>query len=258
MAQLTDEQVRTFARDGYIVLRNVVPEPLLAAADNEIDHATTDEGWSRPGNRAWFPVRRQVPRCDALLRDSPAFALAEQLVSPNVLDYANNHIQVAITVPPWPYVTGGYHLDGYDGDPGPPRSPPRSFTMVAAVLLTDQRGVAAGNLWVWPGSHLSHQELFRDQGTWVFHRAGGRSSLLDPPLTLSSPVPVTGNRGDVLLAHYLLGHAKGGNTAEHVRRTVYFRLAVPGHAERWERTFLDAWTEYPPIQRMLRDGYGQA
>ena len=61
---------------------------------------------------------------------------------------------------------------------------------------------------------------------------------------LRAAEPVLGRRGDLLLAHFLLGHDKGGNTASHERRTIYHRLAVPGHADRWEDTFLDAWTEY--------------
>jgi hypothetical protein len=55
----------------------------------------------------------------------------------------------------------------------------------------------------------------------------------------------------VVVAHFLLGHNKGGNTSDHVRRTIYYRLAVPGHAGRWEQTFLDAWTEYPAVRRVL-------
>jgi hypothetical protein len=35
------------------------------------------------------------------------------------------------------------------------------------------------------------------------------------------------------------------------RRTIYYRLAVNGHADHWESTFLDAWTEYPPVRRAL-------
>ena len=54
-------------------------------------------------------------------------------------------------------------------------------------------------------------------------------------------------RGDLLLAHFLLGHNKGGNLASHVRRTIYYRLAVSGHPARWEQTFLEPWTEYGPV-----------
>lgn len=54
-----------------------------------------------------------------------------------------------------------------------------------------------------------------------------------------------------MVAHFLLGHNKGGNTAAHERRAIYCRLAAPGHQEQWEQTFLDAWTEYPAVRRAL-------
>jgi hypothetical protein len=64
-------------------------------------------------------------------------------------------------------------------------------------------------------------------------------------------VEIIGKRGDLLLAHFLLGHNKGGNMASHSRRTIYYRLAVPGHAAYWESTFLDPWTEYAPVRHAL-------
>ena len=116
------------------------------------------------------------------------------------------------------------------------------------MLLTDQSSPHSGNLWVWPGSHLAHQSLFRERGSQALLATGGHSTLLSPPPELTAPEPVLGRRGDLLLAHFLLGHNKGGNTASHERRTIYYRLAVPGHADRWEDTFLDAWTEYAPVR----------
>jgi ectoine hydroxylase-related dioxygenase (phytanoyl-CoA dioxygenase family) len=121
--------------------------------------------------------------------------------------------------------------------------------MLAGVLHTDQTDDRSGNLWVWPGSHLVHQRLFHERGTTILQTTAGHAGSLDPPPELAKPIPVKGKRGDVVLAHFLLGHNKGGNTAPHQRRTIYYRLAVPGHAERWEATFLDAWTEYPPMTR---------
>lgn len=205
---LTDDDVRQFAVDGYLILRNVVPEALLAAADAEIDglieEVTPHEGDRGPGQIAWFPPRSRLPRSEDVLRLSPALDIAQELVSPNTLDHAFDHIQVAATVPPWSHIPGGPHIDGH----GPQQDPPASFTMLAGVLLTDQQDAGSGNLWVWPGSHLHHERLFHERGTRVLQQTGGHSTLLDPPAALNPAVPITGGRGDLLLAHFLLGHNK--------------------------------------------------
>ena len=251
MDWLVEEDLRRFARDGYLVVPDVVPEPLLAAADAEVDGLLDDvppaEGTGGPGPNLWFPPRARLPSCDRVLRDSPALGIAEELVAPSPLDHAFDHIQIATTVPPFHHVPGGPHIDGHR--PGP--DAPASFTLLAAVFLTDQRASRSGNLWVWPGSHLDHQRLFLERGTDALKATGGHATLLHPTVQLSAPVEVKGGRGDLLLAHFLLGHNKGGNTGPQVRRTIYYRLAVPGHADRWASTFLDPWTEYLPVRRAL-------
>ncbi len=251
MERLSDDDLRQFGTDGYLVVRNVVPESLLLAADAEIsalvDGVAPHEGDRGAGQSAWFPPRNRLPRCDDVLRCSSALEIANELVRPNTLDHAFDHIQIAITVPPWRHTPGGPHIDGH----GPGQDPPESFTMLAGVLLTDQHDSESGNLWVWPGSHLDHERLFHERGTKVLQQTGGHSTMLDPPANLRSPEPIMGTRGDLVLAHFLLGHNKGGNTASHIRRTIYYRLAVPGHRDRWDQTFLDAWTEYPAVPTVL-------
>jgi hypothetical protein len=249
---LNDDDLRTFARDGWIVVPEVVPEPLLAAADLEIDGLVGDtaphEGDGGPGVNAWFMPRARLPRCEALLRDSPALALADELVAPGALDFAFDHVQVSTTRAPWPLVPGGPHIDGHA--PRPDHEAPDSFTLLVGILLTDQTDDRSGNLWVWPGSHLEHERLFRERGTRVLLDAYGHSTLLNPPFTLGPPKPVRGRRGDVVLSHFLLGHNKGAHDGPRDRRTVYYRLAVPGHPQRWDATFLDAWAEYPPVREV--------
>jgi hypothetical protein len=250
MGRLTDDDLRLFASDGYLLLPGIVPERLLAAADAEIDlliaEVAPDEGDRRPGQNAWFSRSGRLPRCDDVLRHSPALAIARELVA-DTLDHAHDDIQVATTVPPWSHIPGGPHIDGH----GEGQDPPYSFTMLAGVLLTDQHQSQSGNLWVWPGSHLDHERLFRERGTKVLQGFGGHATRLDPPLALGPARPILGGRGDLVLAHFLLGHNKGGNVAPHQRRTIYYRLSVPGHAQRWDQTFLDAWTEYPPVRAIL-------
>jgi len=248
---LADRDLYEFARDGFLVVPGAVLEGLLAAADEEIDGLIEQEPPARgdrgPGPNLWFPPRRRLPRCEEALTRSPALGIAEELVAPLRLDHAFDHIQVATTVPPWRHIPGGPHIDGH----GNGQDPPGSFTLLAGILLTDQRAGRSGNLWVWPGSHLVHADLFRERGTRVLQPADGHPTFLDPPPPLGPKVELTGRRGDLLLAHYLLGHNSGGNTGARVRRTIYYRLAAPGHAHRWEETFLDPWTEYEPIRGAL-------
>jgi ectoine hydroxylase-related dioxygenase (phytanoyl-CoA dioxygenase family) len=243
VAWLAEADLVRFATDGYLLVPGVVPEELLAAADREIDEVTAQEGDA--GQAGWFLSRQRLPCCEDVLRLSPAASIAGELVAPNTLDFAFDHIQIATTDPGESRVPDGPHIDGHR----PGQDAPLSFTLLAGVLLTDQRESQSGNLWVWPGSHLDHQRLFHERGPDVLLESSGHSTTLNPPLDLCPPVELHGDRGDLLLAHFLLGHNGGGNTADHVRRTLYYRLAVPGHPDRWEQTFLDVWTEYPPVRR---------
>jgi hypothetical protein len=245
---IADDDLQDFARDGFLLIPGAVPEELLAAADAEIDgliaQEPPDQGDGGPGQSLWFPPRRRLPACEAALSRSAALGAA---LAPLRLEHAFDHIQVATTMPPWPHIPGGPHIDGH----GRGEDPPGSFTLLAGILLTDQQARRSGNLWVWPGSHLAHAELFRERGTRILMPSGGHLTSLDPPPELGPKVELTGRRGDLLLAHFLLGHNGGGNTGPRPRRTIYYRMAVPGHVQGWEQTFLDPWTEYEPIRRTL-------
>ncbi|MGW7822448.1 hypothetical protein ACWGLF_31060 [Streptomyces puniciscabiei] len=62
-------------------------------------------------------------------------------------------------------------------------------------------------LWVWPGTQLT--------------------------IGLPGPEQIRGRAGDLLLAHYLLGHNVGGNhESERTRRALYFRISALDHASR--------------------------
>lgn len=251
MGRLDDDDLRRFDETGYLVVPNVVRDDLLKAADEEIDellaNVEPDQGDGGAGANLWFRPQAELPKCEAALRTSGALDLANELVAPHELDHAFDHIQVATTVPSWSHVPGGPHIDGHE----PNQEPPRSFTLLAGILLSDQSVPAAGNLWMWPGSHFEHQRLFTERGTRVLQQSFGHPTLLDPPLELGPGVEVFGSRGDLLLSHYLTGHNKGGNTSNHVRRTIYFRLAISGHLDQWEQTFLDPMLEYAPVRQAL-------
>lgn len=244
-AVLADDQLRRFAEDGYLVVPGVVPEHALAAVDEEIDAriAADPPPAGTLGNHSWFLPPARLPAADAALRQSPALATAGELVAPHRLDHGLDHIQIALNIPPYLHKPGGPHIDGH----GPGQDPPASFTLLAGIYLVDEPAGMAGNLWVWPGSHLAHEQLFRERGTRALTAVGGHALSLDPPPSLGPRLEVTARRGDLLLAHFLLGHNTEGKTTDRVRRIAYYRLSCEGHRERWEDTFLDAFAEYPRL-----------
>ena len=98
-----------------------------------------------PSVRLLLPPAHRLPAADAALRDSGALGLADELVAPHHLDHALDHIQVALNIPPYPHRPGAPHIDGHRPD-----EKIGSFTMLAAIFLTDESTPDRGNLWVWP------------------------------------------------------------------------------------------------------------
>jgi hypothetical protein len=238
-------QRRAFATEGYVLVPGVVPERLLADADAEIDAlvATDPPPAGTVGQHFWFLPPERLPAADAALRASGALAGADELVAPLHLDHALDHIQVALNIPPFPHRPGAPHIDGHR-----PGEPIGSFTMLAAIFLSDESQPDSGNLWVWPGSHRLHQQTFLERGVEALTDVSGHAALLDPPVHFGPGRPLLASRGDLLLAHFLLGHNIGGNTSDHVRRILYYRLAAAGHRDRWADTFTDPLTEYAPLR----------
>jgi ectoine hydroxylase-related dioxygenase (phytanoyl-CoA dioxygenase family) len=249
---LTEEQFRHFARHGFVLLPGVLSEDLLAAADAEIDGllATDPPAADTSGTHFYFKRPARVPAADALFHRSAIPDLAHELVAPHTVGYAFEYIQIVLNIPPHRRAPEAPHLDGHR----PHQTKPDSFTMLAAVFLGDETATDRGNLWVWPGSHLRHERLFDDRGPGVLLPVSGNASALDPPVPLGTPTPILARRGDLLLAHFLLGHCSGPNTTNAVRRIVYHRLACSGHETRWAETLTDAFTEYGPLRHLRPTG----
>ena len=248
---LTDDQLATFARDGFLVVPGVVDASLLVAADAEIDRviAAAPPAPDATFKHFYFLPPARLPAAHAALVESGALAIAEELTAPEPLVPFFDHIQIALNIPPYDHHPGGPHIDGH-GYRQPDHEPtPDSFTLLAGIFLGDETTVDRGNVWVWPGSHLVHERLFRERGTDVLMANGGHVTMLDRPPPLGEPVPVLGHAGDLLLAHFLLGHNSGGNLTDRTRRMLYYRLGCPDHRSRWAATFTDAFAEFAPLRR---------
>jgi ectoine hydroxylase-related dioxygenase (phytanoyl-CoA dioxygenase family) len=251
---LSAEQLAIFGRDGFLVVRQFVDEMTLSALSDEADAlvARKPAPTGKVGFHHYFESPSSLPVADQALRDSGVLALAGELVAPLTIGLAFDHIQIATSIYGWDHEPGGGHVDGY-GIPG--QTEPATFTVLAGVYLGDESAAGRGNLWVWPGSHLGHQRLFRERGAEILlgsESQGGHACLLDDAPDFGTGQPVLAQRGDVLFAHYLLAHNQSGNMWNPLRRIVYYRLAAAGHRQRWRETHTDALLEFGPVRAALQ------
>ncbi|HEY2213937.1 MAG TPA: phytanoyl-CoA dioxygenase family protein, partial [Acidimicrobiales bacterium] len=238
---LTTEQIRQFATVGWIVVSGLVDDHVLNALDAEVDHlvAANPPSTGHVGPHFYWPSRGESAAFfDPLQSANGILAVAGELVGPSGIDVAFEQAQVALNIPPYDHRPARPHIDGY----APDQPTPGSFTLLAGLLLSDQTTDNGGNLWVWPGTHLSHGAFFAERGPQAFAVAEG---YLD--IQLPEPTQVRGRRGDVLFAHYLLGHNIGGNETDRIRRVIYWRLRATGHADRWAQCLTDPWLEFQGV-----------
>lgn len=242
MTFITEGQLRAFGERGYAVVPNVVPRRLLNEAGSAIDTLITREPppVDRRGHHFYW-LNDPAPS-DPLLRlftASPALATAEAMVGPLRIR-PPRQVQVSLNIPPRKHRPGGPHLDGLT--PPEPSGRPGTFTLLAGVFLTDQLSEDMGNLWVWPGTHHTFAAHLRTHGPDALW------DMAHPDFGLPEPEQVCDRAGDLLLAHYLLGHNMGGNLSSAVRRVAYARLRTEGHEERWRDAVQDTWLEFAPVR----------
>jgi Phytanoyl-CoA dioxygenase (PhyH) len=240
----TIEQMQTFARDGYMVVRNVIPASVrnraLARIEALLEEQPVEAGHTT--HSYWLAADRE-PELIALVTDTPALALAEALTSPRMIA-PTRYLQVALTFPPYRHIPARGHIDGLT--PTEPDGRPGTFTMLAGVILSDQTRPMMGNLIVWPGTHRAVAAHLHLQGPDALLESAGY-----PPIEHGEPMPVLGRVGDVIYAHYLLSHNSGGNTSGVVRRTVYFRLKVDGHDQTWREFVCDELHDLDGVRAVI-------
>jgi Phytanoyl-CoA dioxygenase (PhyH) len=242
----TAAQRQALLEDGYATIPDVVPaarrDAALRAINRSLGQGLPPSELPVFRSRSFCPELQREPVILDLLRATPAWSLAESLLGAGAVETVRSG-QIALAFPqadpagpPCP------HLDGlHTPTNGVPAGEVRSFTLLAGIVLSDVAAAGAGNLTVWPGSHLLYETYFREQEP---------RSLLQgmPPVALPPPVEVTARAGDVVLCHYQLAHAVGANTSPHVRYAVYFRLKSRGHdGRRWE-CLTDLWKEWPGLR----------
>lgn len=239
---ISADQMRSFGERGYLVIPNVVPQPLIEAARRGV-HDLMDRRPPPAAHRGFHFYWQSHPSdrdpLAATLHASRAMDVAASLVAPLALA-TPDQLQVSLNIPVWEHRPGGPHIDGLT--PPEPSGRPATFTFLAGIFLTDQSAQDMGNLWVWPGSHYAAGAYLRQHG------ADALFDIAHPTYHMAAPEQVTGYAGDLYFGHYLLGHNMGGNTSVHMRQVIYFRLQAAGHKERWRQCVLDPLLEFEPVR----------
>jgi hypothetical protein len=247
---LSEEQLKEFSERGFLVIPGVVDADVVRGAHQRIDEllATDPPPAGHVGNHFYFLKAVDEPALIAPLTAHPVsgrpsgFDHAQALTAPGVLEEPWQ-VQVALNIPPFPHRPGRPHIDARNPEPDAGLTP-NTFTLLAGVFVTDQMTEDAGNLWVWPGTHRTHAEYFQRHGIEMF--------CAYPDIELPEPEQVTARAGDLLLAHYLLGHNIGGNFASTtIRRMLYYRVSARGHFDRPERILVEPWYQYDAVRALL-------
>lgn len=217
---------------GYAHFPGLTPRPLISAALKAIDFDRSNnydpERQTEYDSQSYCPQLRGTPPIMDLLVRSPVHAILDEIFELEKLGWDGGQIAIRRAhnhpepVPPTP------HIDGFaSGTNGLDEGKIYNHTVLVGVFLTPVRTELAGNFTVWPGSHNVYENYFRERGPRAM-------SEPHPALEIGEPVQLMCDVGDVVLAHYQLGHSAAVNTADVDRIVVYFRVWLRAmESNRW-------------------------
>ena len=253
--QLTPEQIREFYDRGYVKIPGAISKAMVDTARQAINHSIGTLG----PNGEDMSKHRAAQFCRDLngasvimdlFNASPVISLAESLMGEGNLQKPIRGAQVA---PRFPTVIGEVppeprgHLDGMGtGTNGMPKGVyRRGFTAFAVIYLADVPEPYSGNFTVWPGSHRFFENYFKHEGLEILANGTPR---VDLP---AGPDMVTGNAGDLIIAHHQMIHTGGPNASPNIRYAAIARLRHIDCDKNGNEGFLDIWREFPCVREAI-------
>ncbi|KAG7298254.1 hypothetical protein JYU34_019075 [Plutella xylostella] len=229
MVPLTEEQLRFYRDNGYLVLPGLLPADLLDELSEEYDRLFQRKNQDKMES-SWVGRDEDDRKSDSQYTvkgihhlqfhhavfgrwlQQPALldALQQLMRTPNIqLHHTKAHFKPPEKGAAYP-MHQDYHYFPYERD-----------SMVAAFLHLDAAGPDNGGLHVFPGSHRLGP--LEDVGA---RETDGQFHYVDQakfPLPLSTPV--IAERGDIVIFSYLLVHGSSANESPRGRRMVLAQLA---------------------------------
>jgi hypothetical protein len=258
--ELTQEQKVAFYEDGYVTLEGVIPQAMINAARQAINHEIGK------GVRNGFPDINTTSVIADLFNETPAFSLVESALGKgNLQRLGAGTVQLNYTAPVGtqrkepelatagpPLRTGG-HLDGIAQARDFLRGTisesayHRNFTAFAVMYLNDVPEPYSGNFTIWPKSHHVMEAVLKEQGHEVLLKY---MPDVDVP---EGPVQITGKPGDLILGHHALIHTAAQNISANIR---YALICRPRHVD-IDTVGLDAlidiWREWDGIREAMAE-----
>jgi hypothetical protein len=261
--KLTDDELRFFKRQGYLILRDVMDPHLMARArdrlwDNpppsvrrdepeswigpiraeeeslERENTKSEYSWSyrKPGSEEWM-IR-------LLATAPPIWSAAEQLLGKGQLVTPERIRGIYCTLPRTDRTEeeNRCHCDGH------------AFSLGVVGYIDDVQP-DGGAFSVWPGSH----QLFYPTFTQRYMRElTSEYESLRQRLNQQPPVDCFGSAGDIVFWHQRLGHMAGHNHSQRIRQAVlydFLHQSVKATAE--DTPHEEMWTDWSDELRQIED-----
>ncbi len=253
--QLTPEQIREFYDRGYVKIPGAISKAMVDTARQAVNHSIgtlgpNGEDMSKHRAAQFCRDLNGAPVIMDLFNASPVISLAESLMGEGNLQKPIRGAQVA---PRFPTVIGEVppeprgHLDGMGtGTNGMPKGVyRRGFTAFAVIYLADVPEPYSGNFTVWPQSHRFFENYFKREGLETLSNGTPRIDLPE------GPDMVTGNAGDLIIAHHQMIHTGGPNASPNIRYAAIARLRHIDCEKNGNEGFQDIWREFPCVREAI-------
>lgn len=238
---LSPEQVRFFDDNGYLVLRNWIPQPLLSRLQ-EAGHRWIAQGWALDDGdllkEDFMFARRETGKVMYrvnYLHNKGESASLELLGSPYVLAVAESLCGPNF-VPTYESMVFKQAGDGEAIQWHQDAVHPRRFRIFNYDLYLDASTKDGGALKVIPGTNLYRQDICHLEQTYGWDHPNAIYVEMQP--------------GDVLLHDVMVVHGSERVLGKNLRRTVYyeFRAAEEILADGpWDRTWIDRRLRLIPV-----------
>lgn len=214
--KLTDEQLKTYAEQGYLIIKGIIRPEGVKQMQEECMVAWNKEKEGFDPNKSWLQnsllvnIHHQAPTVRDYYFEGPMVDIATQLIGPNVKG-ATSQLTFKMKGNTKPF---GWHQDNGYGE----LEPYNAITTLTALDDTDRGN---GCLWLIPGSHKQGQiRVAQDES----QKKSQSEIVVEADDNLAIPMEM--KAGDALIFNCWMLHKSDGNySADRDRRILFLRYA---------------------------------